>query len=144
MYLMRFRNEEKGELYRVFPPVILVDRSVAPGENHRPVTSHWQTLSHNIVSDTPRHERDSELTTLVTNCLGSCKYKYHTVTTITAFIIILHRHISSYVGKNKLFRTLLFLFFRMYWRSRNHSKRTGCCGLRWNNQDKRKHNVKLD
>jgi hypothetical protein len=21
-----------------------------PGENHRPVTSHWQTLSHNVVS----------------------------------------------------------------------------------------------
>ena len=27
------------------------------GENHRPVVSHWQTLSHNVVSSTPRHER---------------------------------------------------------------------------------------
>ena len=27
------------------------------GENHRPVASHLQTLSHNIVSSTPRHER---------------------------------------------------------------------------------------
>ena len=26
-------------------------------ENHRPVTSHWQTLSHKVVSSTPRHER---------------------------------------------------------------------------------------
>jgi len=25
----------------------------------RPATSHWQTLSHNVVSITPRHERDS-------------------------------------------------------------------------------------
>jgi hypothetical protein len=24
------------------------------GENHRPVTSHWQTLSNNVVSSTPR------------------------------------------------------------------------------------------
>ena len=24
-----------------------------PGENHRPVASHWQTLSHNVVSSTP-------------------------------------------------------------------------------------------
>ena len=24
-----------------------------PGENQRPVTSHWQTLSHNVVSSTP-------------------------------------------------------------------------------------------
>jgi hypothetical protein len=23
------------------------------GENHRPETSHWQTLSHNVVSGTP-------------------------------------------------------------------------------------------
>ena len=29
------------------------------GENRRPVTSHWQTLSNKVVSSTPRHERDS-------------------------------------------------------------------------------------
>jgi hypothetical protein len=27
--------------------------------NHRPVTSHWQTLSLNVVSSTPHHERGS-------------------------------------------------------------------------------------
>jgi hypothetical protein len=27
------------------------------GENHRPVASNWQTLSHNVVLSTPRHER---------------------------------------------------------------------------------------
>jgi len=26
-----------------------------PDENHRPVATHWQTLSHNVVSSTPRH-----------------------------------------------------------------------------------------
>jgi len=26
-------------------------------ENHRPVASHWQALSDNVVSNTPRHER---------------------------------------------------------------------------------------
>ena len=36
--------------------VLLVEET---GENHRPVTSHWQTLSHNVVSSTPRHERGS-------------------------------------------------------------------------------------
>jgi hypothetical protein len=35
------------------------------GENHRPVTSYWQTLSYNVVSSTPRHERGFELTNLV-------------------------------------------------------------------------------
>jgi len=29
------------------------------GENHRPVASHWQTLSYNVVSSTPHHERGS-------------------------------------------------------------------------------------
>ena len=34
--------------------VLLVD----PEKNHRPVASHWQTLEHNVVSSTPRHEWD--------------------------------------------------------------------------------------
>jgi hypothetical protein len=32
--------------------------SRVPGENHRPIQCHWQTLSHNVVSSTPRHEQD--------------------------------------------------------------------------------------
>ena len=43
------------------------------GENHRPVSSHWQTLLHNVVSGTP-HMNGFELTTLVvinTDCMGS-------------------------------------------------------------------------
>jgi hypothetical protein len=39
--------------------VILVEETEVPGENHRPVASHWQILSHNVVSSTPHHERDS-------------------------------------------------------------------------------------
>ena len=27
--------------------VLLVEETEGPGENHRPVASHWQTLSHN-------------------------------------------------------------------------------------------------
>jgi len=30
------------------------------GENHRPATSHWQSLSQNVVSSTPHHEWDSD------------------------------------------------------------------------------------
>ena len=35
--------------------VLLVEETGVPGENHRLVTSHWQTLSHNVVSSTPCH-----------------------------------------------------------------------------------------
>jgi len=39
--------------------VLLVEETGVSGENHQPVTSHWQTLSHNVVSSTPSHERSS-------------------------------------------------------------------------------------
>ena len=39
--------------------VLMVEETWVPGENHRPVASHWQTLSHNVVSNLPRHERVS-------------------------------------------------------------------------------------
>jgi len=32
--------------------VLLVEETAVPGENHRPVTSLWQTLSHNVVFST--------------------------------------------------------------------------------------------
>ena len=34
--------------------VLLVWETAVPRENHRPVASHWQTWSHNVVSSTPR------------------------------------------------------------------------------------------
>jgi len=33
---------------------LLVEETEVPGENHRPAASHWWTLSHNVVSSTPR------------------------------------------------------------------------------------------
>jgi len=40
---------------------LLVEETGMPGEKRRPVEvrSHWQILSHNVVSNTPRHVRDS-------------------------------------------------------------------------------------
>jgi hypothetical protein len=67
--------------------VLLVEETGVPGENHRPVASHWQTLSHNVVSSTLRHDTGFELTTLVvigTDCIGSCKSNYHMITATTA------------------------------------------------------------
>ena len=48
------------------------------GENHRHVASHLQTISHNVVSGTPRHEPVFELTTLVVICTDcTCSSNYH-------------------------------------------------------------------
>jgi len=57
--------------------VLLVEETRVPAENRRPVTSHWQTLSHNVASRTSRHERSS----IGTDSTGSCKSNYHTITT---------------------------------------------------------------
>ena len=50
-------------------------------ENHWPVASRWQILSHNVVSST---RTGFELTTLVvigTDCTCSCKSNYHAIMT---------------------------------------------------------------
>ena len=39
--------------------VFSVEETGVPGYNHQPVASHLQTLSYNVVSSMPRHERDS-------------------------------------------------------------------------------------
>ena len=39
--------------------VVLMEDTREPGENNRPAASHGQTLSHNVVSSTHRHELGS-------------------------------------------------------------------------------------
>ena len=47
--------------------VLLVEETRVPGENHRPVTGHQQTL-----------------VVIGTDCTGSCKSNYYTIKTTTA------------------------------------------------------------
>jgi hypothetical protein len=60
----------------------LVEETEAPGENHRPVVSHSQALSYNLVLSThgligiqTRNVRGECI-----DCIGSCKSHYHTIT----------------------------------------------------------------
>ena len=62
--------------------VLLVGETGVPGEDHRPVTSHGQLLSHKVASSTPPHEHAFELKTLVvigTDCIGSCLLNLTTI-----------------------------------------------------------------
>jgi hypothetical protein len=63
--------------------VLLVEEAGVTGENHQPHASHWQTLSHNVVSSIPR-PRGVRTVVKGTNCIGSYKFNYHTITTKTA------------------------------------------------------------
>jgi hypothetical protein len=63
-------------------------------ENHRPVASHWQTLSHNVV----------HLTLIgiwtqwwVTDCIGSCKSNNHMITVTTALRLFGYMKINYYL-----------------------------------------------
>ena len=56
-----------------WPSVLLLEKT---GENHRPVASHRQTISHYVASST------FKLTTLVvigTDCIGSHESNYHAI-----------------------------------------------------------------
>jgi hypothetical protein len=66
--------------------VLLVEETGVPEENHQPVASHWQILSHNVVSSTPglSRIRTHNLVAIGTDCIGSYKSNYHTITTTTA------------------------------------------------------------
>jgi hypothetical protein len=60
-----------------------VEETGVPGENHQPVESHLQTLSHNVVSSTLRPlPAGFQLTTLVvigTDCTCCCNSNYHAI-----------------------------------------------------------------
>ena len=64
-------------------------------ENHRSATSQWQTLSHNAASIKYTSSwAGFKLTTLVmigTDCIGSCKSNYHTITATTPIKDIYHK-----------------------------------------------------
>ena len=54
---------------------LLVEETAVPGENHLPVASHWQTLSHKVVSVLLA---GFEFVLIGTDCTGSYKSNYHT------------------------------------------------------------------
>jgi hypothetical protein len=59
--------------------VLLMEKTGVHGENHRHIASHWQTVSHNVASSTPRHGRDAmvlEYVLAYMTCLAVCDIIY--------------------------------------------------------------------
>jgi hypothetical protein len=84
----------------------LVEETGVLGENHRPAESHWQTLSHNVVSSTPRHQRGSNsqwqwwYALIAQTC--SWKSNYHTITTVPNYpFCIFNFFFQKYIGQYK-------------------------------------------
>jgi hypothetical protein len=102
-------------------PILLVEEPVVPA------VSHWHTLSHNVVSNTPRlsgirtHITVS-LVVIGTYCIGSYKSNYHMTTATKAPAIIVYYVFhsvkfciplcSTILINNKLVRTLSYSIFQ--------------------------------
>jgi hypothetical protein len=52
----------------------IVAVSFIGGGNHQPAGSRLQTLLHNVLSSTPRHERDSNSVSCHTQCKAKCSF----------------------------------------------------------------------
>ena len=104
------------QLYR--GGVLLVEETGVPGKNHRPVSSHWKTLSHNVISNTLRQDRGSnELTTLVvigTDCTGGCKSNYHTITSTTTPSVIYEWITNNWIIYEWVYSFVLRIYMNGY------------------------------
>ena len=84
------------------------------GETHRPAASHWQTLSHNVVSSTPRMNevRTHNFVVIGTACIGICKSSYYAITiTTTTAPFTLELYICFILERTYTFSTLVLLIF---------------------------------
>ena len=73
-----------------WPSVVFMEETEVTGETNDLSQVTEKSLSHNVVSNTPHHEQECELTTLVltgTDCAGSCKSIYHTITTVPSNVL---------------------------------------------------------
>ena len=94
--------------------VLQVEEARIP-ENHQPVASHKQTLSHNVVSSTPHHEPGFELTTFVvigTDCIGSYKSNNNMITTMTTPCTIIWLLLHQY---EEFILNIKYFFFVGIW-----------------------------
>jgi hypothetical protein len=77
---------------------VAVDETGESRENHRPVASHWQTSSRNVVSSTPRIFRLD---------IGTVPTVWYSVPTVWYFVsVFLYYSIST-----ELYNRIRFLFF---------------------------------
>jgi hypothetical protein len=63
--------------------VLLVEETGCLRETQQSAASHWQTLSHNVVHLALMVIRTRWSVVVGTDCLGSCKSNYHTITATT-------------------------------------------------------------
>ena len=91
--------------------VLLVEETGGPKEKHRPVASHWQTLSHNVVLLALIEIRTHNIRGIGTDCIGSCKSNYYAVMTAPSFCSdYIKNEIYKYFSAAKNYVKIVFLY----------------------------------
>jgi hypothetical protein len=83
--------------------ILLIEETEVPGENHLPVVSLLQTLSHNVERLTMNGIRTHILVVIGSDCTGNRKSNYHTITT-TAALRIKQQSLSIHLNEVWFFR----------------------------------------
>ena len=89
--------------------VLLVDETVVPGENHQPVASHWQTLSHNVVSSTPLRVRDGTYVIAIVWLVWSLYYLIFIVIDSHQILMFWYMPIISYCNQHMVLNIVWIL-----------------------------------
>jgi hypothetical protein len=98
--------------------VLLVNETGVPRENHRPVANHWQTWSHiDYASPWPRFELRT-LVVIGTDCTGSYKSNYHTITATTEILLKVALNTINQLSLNQSTNTRYFLLYQLLSTSR--------------------------
>ena len=63
-------------------PALFMEETGVPGETHRPVASHWQTLSHNVIHISLIEIRTTSVVMSI-HCIDSCISNCHMITATT-------------------------------------------------------------
>jgi len=80
--------------------VLLVEETRISGENHRPVASHRQILSYDVVFLALVDILLSTSVVIGTDCIDSCKSNYHTITTTRARTNVNEAYIIMQITNN--------------------------------------------
>ena len=116
--------------------ILLVEETGVPGENHRPLASYWQTLSHTVVSSTPLPGTGFELTMLAVigaDCISSCKSNYHNGydhddLTLVLYVLLLYSQLlqlpQQVFIRFRFWQCLHYVIFWTYWQKKNFKGNT--------------------
>jgi hypothetical protein len=101
--------------------VLLVEETGVPGENHRRAASHWQTLSHNVVTGTHRLSGIQPLINSIATIWWCYLNEWERWTAVVILIMLFRNLFLKHILNQSLFKNFSGIIFIRY----HHNKRIG-------------------